>query len=191
MATAVSSPSGECQGHACLIVSVNRRTVLVFTVIPATARSFALAAIVMMGSAGIVSAGENRPEHSLPSGQGIAASEGIDFDTLKDDLGSTEAIDFITKLDLSGELDSLIEAFREYHEGAGDYNLAALYARFDRLLRTTLALIEHSDPPVFLKLKRSRSRLWQILIDREEFHAAMEDTDVALLRGFARRPCCR
>ncbi len=156
-----------------------------------TAFTSALVALVMMGSSGIVPAGEDRPEPGLPLGQRVAVSEGIDFDTLMDDLGSTDAIDFFTKLGLNGELDSLIEAFREYHDGSGDHSLAALYARFDRLLRTTLALIEDSDPPLFLKLKRSRSRLWQILVDREEFHAAMEDPDVALLKGSARRSCCR
>ncbi len=66
-----------------------------------------------------------------------------------------------------------------------------IYTRFDRLLRTTLALIEDSDPPLFLKLKRSRPRLWQILVDREEFHIMMADTDGALLKGSARHSCCR
>ncbi len=118
-------------------------------------------------------------------------SEGIDFDTLTDDLRSTDAIDFTTKLRLNGELDSLIEAFREYHDGSGDHSLAALYSRFDRLLRTTLALIEDSEPPLFLKLKRLRPRLWQILVDREEFHIMMADTDGTLLNGSARHSCCR
>jgi hypothetical protein len=164
---------------------------MAFAMIRTTTRTFALAALVVMGSAGFVSAGEVRSEPGLRAGLGVAASEDIDFDTLTDDLGSTDAIDFFTKLGLNGELDSLIEAFREYHDGSGDHSLAALYARFDRLLRTTLALIEDSDPPLFLKLKGSRSRLWQILVDREEFHAAMEDPDVALLKGSARRSCCR
>ncbi len=156
-----------------------------------TAFTSALVALVVMGSAGIVSAVEDRPEPGLPSGQRVAVSEGIDIDTLTDDLGSTDAIDFTTKLGLNGELDSLIEAFREYHDGSGDHSLAALYSRFDRLLRTTLALIEGSDPPLFLKLKRSRPRLWQILVDREEFHIMMADTDGALLNGSARHSCCR
>jgi len=165
--------------------------VLVFAVIRATVRTFSLTALAVMGSAGVVPAEGDQSEPGLRAGHEIAVSKGIDFDTLADDLGSTDAIDFITKLGLNGELDSLIEAFREYHDGSGGHSLAALYARFDRLLRTTLALIEDSDPPLFLKLKRSRSRLWQILVDRKEFHAAMEDTDVAQLKGSARRSCCR
>jgi hypothetical protein len=44
-------------------------------------------------------------------------------------------------------------------------------------------LIEDSDPPLFLKLKRSRPKLWQILAVREQFHATMEETDVALRKG--------
>ncbi len=164
---------------------------MAFAVIRACACTFALAVLVVLLPTGFTSAGPDGPVSGLPSGQGIAASEDSDFDTLTDDLGSTDAIDFITKLSLNGELDSLIEAFREYHDGSGARSLAALYARFDRLLRTTLALIEDSDPPLFLKLKRSRSRLWQILVDREEFHATMEDADVALLKGSVRHSCCR
>ncbi len=83
-------------------------------------------------------------------------------------------------------LDSLIEAFREYHDGSGGHSLAALYTRFDRLLRTTLALIEDSDPMLYRKLKRSRPKLWHILVDREQFHATMEDADAALLKDPAR-----
>ena len=159
---------------------------MVFAVIRAIACTFSLAALVVMGSAGVVSAGDGRPEPGLRAGPEIAASEAIDFDTLTDDLGSTDAIDFITKLGLNSELDSLIEAFREYHDGSGGHSLAALYTRFDRLLRTTLALIEDSDPPLFLKLKRSRPKLWQILVAREQFHATMEETDVALRKGSVR-----
>ena len=92
---------------------------------------------------------------------------------------------------LSSELNSLIEAFREYHNGSGGHRLVALHACFDHLLRTTLALIEDSDPPLFLKLNRSRSKLWQILVNREEFHATIEDADVAPFQGSAAHSCCR
>ena len=159
---------------------------MAFAVIRASAYTFALTALVVLLPTGVTSAGPDGPVSGLPSGQGNAASKDIDFDTLTDDLGSTDAIDFITKLGLNSELDSLIEAFREYHDGSGGHSLAALYTRFDRLLRTTLALIEDSDPPLFLKLKRSRPKLWQILVDREQFHATMEETDVALRKGSAR-----
>ncbi len=103
-----------------------------------------------------------------------------------DDLGSTDAIDFITKLNLKSELDSLIEAFHDYHDGSGGHSFAALYGRFDRLLETTLALTEDNDPMLYRKLKRSRPKLWKILVDRDEFRAAMEDADAALLEGSAR-----
>ncbi len=160
---------------------------MAFAVIRASADTLALAALVVLLPTGVTSAGPDGPVSGLPSGPGNAASKDIAFDTLTDDLGSTDAIDFITKLGLNSELDSLIEAFREYHDGSGGHSLAALYARFDHLLRTTLALIEDSDPPLFLKLNRSRPKLWQILVDREEFHAMMEDTDVELLKGSARQ----
>jgi hypothetical protein len=159
---------------------------MAFAVIRASAYTFALAALVVLLPTGFTSAGPDGPVSGLPSGQGTAASEDIDFDTLTDDLGSTDAIDFITKLGLNSELDSLIEAFREYHDGSGGHSLAALYGRFDHLLETTLALTEDNDPMLYRKLKRSRSKLWQILVDREEFHAMMEDTDVELLKGSAR-----
>ena len=157
-----------------------------FAVIRASACTFALAALVVLLPTGFTSAGPDGPVSGLPSGQGIATSKDIDVDTLTDDLGSTDAIDFITKLNLNSELDSLIEAFREYHDGSGGHSLAALYGRFDRLLESTLALTEDSDPMLYRKLKRSRPKLWQILVDREEFHAMMEDTDVELLKGSAR-----
>jgi hypothetical protein len=160
--------------------------VLLFAVIRAIACTFWLAALVVMGPAGVVSAGDGRPEPDSRADPEIAASEDIDVDTLTDDLGSTDAIDFITKLNLNSELDSLIEAFREYHEGSGGHSLAALYGRFDRLLETTLALTEDNDPMLYRKLKRSRSKLWQILVDREEFHATMEKTDVALRKSSVR-----
>ncbi len=164
---------------------------LIFAGMHTAACGFSLAALVVIGSSAIVSAGDGRPDPSFRAGPEIASSKDIDVDTLTDDLGSTDAIDFITKLELSDELDNLIEAFRKFHDGSGDHSLAALYARFDRLLRTTLDLIEDGDPPLFLKLERSRPRLWQILVDREEFHATMEDTDVALRKGAAHHSCCR
>ncbi len=157
-----------------------------FAVIRASACTFALAALVVLLPTGFTSAGPDGPVSGLPSGQGNAASEGIDFDTLTDDLGSTDAIDFTTKLGLNSELDSLIEAFREYHDGSGGHSLAALYGRFDRLLETTLALTEDNDPMLYRKLKRSRPKLWQILVDREKFHATMEDADAALRKDPAR-----
>ena len=113
-------------------------------------------------------------------------AKGIGVDTLGDDLESTDAIDFITKLKLSSELDRLVAAFREYHDGSGRHRLPALYGRFDRLLETTLALTEDNDPMLYRKLKRSRSKLWQILVDREEFHVTMEQTDVALRKSSIR-----
>jgi len=157
-----------------------------FAVRRASAYTFALAALVVLLPTGFTSAGPDRPVSGFRVGPEIAASKDIDVDTLRDDLGSTDAIDFITKLGLNSELDSLIEAFREYHDGSGGHSLAALYARFDHLLRTTLELIEDSDPPLFLKLKRSRPMLWQILAVREQFYATMEETDVALREGSAR-----
>ncbi len=105
-----------------------------FAVIRASACTFALAALVVLLPTGFTSAGPGGPVSGLPSGQGNAASKDIDFDTLTDDLGSTDAIDFITKLSLNSELDRLIEAFREHHDCSGGHSLAALYGRFDRLL---------------------------------------------------------
>ncbi len=159
---------------------------MTFAVLRATACTFALAALVVLLPTGVTSAGPDGPLSGLPSGQGNAASEGIDFDTLTDDLGSTDAIDFITKLNLNSDLDSLIEAFREYHDGSGGHSLAALYGRFDRLLETTLALTEDNDPMLYRKLKRSRPKLWQILVDREAFLATTDDSNFALLKDSAR-----
>ncbi len=159
---------------------------MAFAVIRAIAYTFALTALVVLLPTGFTSAGPDGPVSGLPSGQGNAASKDIDFDTLTDDLGSTDAIDFTTKLGLNSELDSLIEAFREYHDGSGGPSLAALYGRFDRLLETTLALTEDNDPMLYRKLKRSRPKLWQILVDREKFHATMEDSDAALRKDPAR-----
>ena len=156
-----------------------------FVVIRATACTFALAALVVMLSIKFASAGDDRPEPGLQMVRGITASKDIDIDILTDDLESTEAIDFITKLRLNRELNRLVAAFREYHDGSGSHSLPALHARFDRLLMTTLALIEDDDPTLFLKLKRSRTKLWHNLIDREEFYAVTDDSDVALLEDSA------
>jgi hypothetical protein len=157
----------------------------------ASARILALAAFVLLLPVGAASAESGGSAPSSPSDRVISASEDIDFDILVDDLGSTEAIDFITKLNLNSELDNLIEAFHRYHRGSGGDSLTMLYARFDHLLQTTLALIEDRDPPLFLKLERSRPRLWHMLVDREEFHAAMADADIAPLKGSVRHSCCR
>ena len=156
-----------------------------FAVIRATACTFALAALVVTLSTRFASAGDDRPEPGLRAVHGIAASKDMDIEALTDDLESTEAIEFITKLSLNRELDNLVAAFREYHDGSGSHSLPALYVRFDRLLKTTLALIEDGDPTLFLKLKRSRAKLWHILIDREKFYAATDDSDVALLEASA------
>jgi hypothetical protein len=159
---------------------------MAFAAVRAAACTFALAALVVMLSTRFASAGDDRPGSALQAAHGIPASRDVNIDTLMDDLGSTEAIDLATKLSLNSELDSLIAAFREYHGGSSSYSLPALYARFERLLKTTLALIKDGDPTLFLKLKRSRAKLWHILIDREEFYAATDDSHVALFETSAR-----
>jgi len=159
---------------------------MAFTVIRASARTFALTALVVLLPTGFASAGSDGPMSGLPSSHRSAESGDIGVDTLADDLGSTDAIDFVTKLNLSSKLDGLVAAFREYHDGSGHHSLPALYGRFDRLLETTLALTEDSDPMLYRRLKRSRPKLWLILADRKAFHAAMEAPDTALLKDSAR-----
>ncbi len=134
----------------------------------------------------VASAAPDGPVSGSPLSPGIAAPKDLNVETLADDLGSTDAIDFTTKLGLNSELDSLIEAFREYHDGSGGPSLAALYGRFDRLLETTLALTEENDPMLYRKLKRSRPRLWRILIDRAAFLDATDESDAVVLKDSAR-----
>jgi hypothetical protein len=151
-----------------------------------TACAVLLVALVAIVIAGGASAGDGRPEPGLPRSPEAAASKDIDVDTLADDLGSSDAIDFITKLNLRSELDNLVAAFREYHDGSDRHDLPALYGRFDRLLDTTLALVEGDDPMLYRRLKRSRTKLWHILADREAFLVSTDDPDVALLKDPSR-----
>ncbi len=157
-----------------------------FAVIRASACNFALAALVVLLPTGFASAAPDGPVSGAPLGPEIAAPKDINVETLADDLGSTDAIDLVTKLNLSSELDRLVTAFREYHDGSGGHSLPALYGRFDRLLETTLALTEENDPMLYRKLKRSRPRLWRILIDREAFLAATDESDAVVLKDSAR-----
>ena len=145
----------------------------------AIAWGFSVVIVVLTFSTSLVSAGDEDLWPGENVTRIVAMSEDVNVDTLTDDLWSTDAVGFVTKLELKSKFDVLLADFYQFHEGSSSQDIQALYARFDRLLKTTLDLLAEGDPALFLRLKRSRITLWHTLSDRQEFYAVAGKTDIA------------
>ena len=93
----------------------------------------------------------------------------LDLDELKRRVRVTSAIGPFTKLALKNEIDDLLDAFAELHEGRAGPGLRALRERFDLLVMKVVALLEDDDARLAHDVARSREHLWGLVSDPVEF----------------------
>ena len=76
-----------------------------------------------------------------------------------------------TKITLKGQVNDLVDDFRELHAGRPRPSLVELRPPYDRLLLKVLALLQDEDPPLARAIVASREPIWNILADPARFAA--------------------
>jgi len=74
-----------------------------------------------------------------------------------------------TKITLKGQVEDLLDQFREYYAGKLKTSLAELRSPYDRLLLKVLALLQDEDPDLARAIVDSREPIWNILADPARF----------------------
>ena len=74
-----------------------------------------------------------------------------------------------TKITLKGQVDDLLDQFREFYAGKAKTTLAELRPAYDRLLMKVLALLQDDDPDLAHAIVDSREPIWSILADPNRF----------------------
>ena len=103
-----------------------------------------------------------KPEPSAPP---------LDLAGLETRLRETKAIGMFTKITLKGQVNDLVDEFRELHAGRPRPSLVELRPPYDRLLLKVLALLQDEDPPLASAIVASREPIWNILADPARFAA--------------------
>lgn len=150
-------------------------------------RTVALAGLAAVLLAASLAGAAERPGDGASAGPatrpGVAPGQteaSVDLAELEARLRSTDAIGFLTKLSLKGEIDDLLDAFAAYHAerqeravaGAAGDALASLRERFNLLLMKVLSLVQDEDEELFRMIAVSREALWRTLTDPRRFEAA-------------------
>ncbi len=94
-------------------------------------------------------------------------STNIDLDALETKISNTNAINFLAKLKLKNEIDSLTNEIGQIHNGQSANSLGELKRRFEDFLRSTVAMLRKGDPLLAEELVMSREELWKMLTDSE------------------------
>ncbi len=92
-------------------------------------------------------------------------STNIDLDALETKISNTNAINFLAKLKLKNEIDSLTNEIGQIHNGQSANSLGELKRRFEDFLRSTVAMLRKGDPLLAEELVMSREELWKMLAD--------------------------
>ena len=95
----------------------------------------------------------------------------LDLAGLETRLRETKAIGMFTKIALKGQVNDLVDDFRELHAGRPRPSLVELRPPYDRLLLKVLALLQDEDPPLASAIVASREPIWNILADPARFAA--------------------
>ena len=93
----------------------------------------------------------------------------LDLAGLEARLRATDAIGMFTKITLKGQVEDLLDQFREYYAGKLKTSLAELRPPYDRLLLKVLALLQDDDPDLARAIVDSREPIWNILADPARF----------------------
>jgi hypothetical protein len=112
-------------------------------------------------------------------GPGIASSSAkVDLVALETKIGETDALNFIAKLRLKLGIDSLKEAFGQFHKGESNSSLRELRGQYEEFLYTTAAKLREGDPKLARELVMSRDEIYQMLANPEKLLASpVEQTE--------------
>ena len=98
----------------------------------------------------------------------------LDLEQLEARIRQTNAIGFFTKLELKGQVDDLLDDFRNFHEASGDLSLDELRERFNLLMLKVLSSLQDEDPELSGDIAVARPTLWTVLSDPAKFAQAIE-----------------
>jgi hypothetical protein len=93
----------------------------------------------------------------------------LDLDALKEEVRSTSAIGFFTKITLKNQVDDLLDDFRDYHQGKSKLTKIELRRAYDLLLMKVLSLLQDKDPTLASSIVASREVIWDLLADPKKF----------------------
>ena len=93
----------------------------------------------------------------------------VDLESLTQRLRATKAIGHFTKLALKQKVDTLIEAFSDFHNGASTISLSLLRNHYNNLVNHILNLLCDEDAELHTELAASREALWRLLADPAQF----------------------
>jgi hypothetical protein len=109
------------------------------------------------------------PKADSPVTTKPAATPTLDLDALKEEVRSTSAIGFFTKITLKNQVDDLLDDFRAYHQGKAKLTTIELRRSYDLLLMKVLSLLQDKDPRLAFSIVSSREAIWNLLVDRKKF----------------------
>jgi hypothetical protein len=89
----------------------------------------------------------------------------FDLEALEVKLSNTDAINFVGKIKLKMGIDSLTEAFGEFHNGKSTKSLSELERYFEEFLYRTVGQLQKGDPALARELATSRDAIWSLLTD--------------------------
>ena len=89
----------------------------------------------------------------------------FDLEALEAKIGDTDALNFIAKIRLKHGIDSLTEAFGEFHNGKSTKSLTELERGFEEFLYRTVGQLQKGDPSLARELALSRDAIWSLLTD--------------------------
>jgi hypothetical protein len=98
-----------------------------------------------------------------------AAVPPLDLNTLEEQLKETDAIGFFTKITLKGQVDDLLDQFREYYKGKSKLTMTELRRSFDLLIMKVLSLLQDEDQKLASAIVSSREAIWGLLADPKKF----------------------
>ncbi len=98
-----------------------------------------------------------------------ATVQELDLKALEDQLRQTKAIGFMTKLTLKGQVNDLLDRFREYYQGKAKMTMKDLRRSYDLLMMKVLSLIQDADQQLASAIVASREAIWGLLADPVKF----------------------
>ena len=105
-----------------------------------------------------------RPESILVNEHG----ESLELESLERRIRESSSLGLFDKLSIKSEVDELIHAISNYHQGKRDVTLNALRVRFEELLSRVTKLLKN-DVALRRDLASSREALWKMLLDPVRF----------------------
>ncbi|HXH12094.1 MAG TPA: hypothetical protein VNP04_20295 [Alphaproteobacteria bacterium] len=130
--------------------------------------------VVLLAVGLALSAAEKKsPVDSSAEGEAMAEPEAapsqLDLDALEQRLRETDAIGFFTKLALASQINSLLDTFRDFHNGEGTVTRDELWERYYLLLFKVVTLLQDGDPDLAQEIYAAREGLWELLLDPKTF----------------------